>query len=893
MYFLLNLILYISIFQKSNNNNDTLIISLSCNFNNLKNIDLIIKSISNQNVNPLLYKILLIISKEELKNKLLIPNTILSLINLNIISLITINKAINLQTNLIIAMNKYPNNPILIINHYTIFPDGWLKMFIEDHKKYPNDIISASIQYFFDKNLKIKQFEEGYNGKYFGVFNHIPGMIFNFAIVNTYLGGTLYPKNSFKNSYFFNTKMFLKISKNSDEFWQSCFLMIEQKILRQSSKIYDYTQYIILEKDIKLLKKKRKRKLTKYFRTFLKYFPNFNKIIEFRQNKILISLTSYEKRFFLLPSVINSLKNQISFENIKIMLFLFKKDMKKYNLTLNGINIITVNEDLKPHKKYYYAMNKYRDYAIITVDDDIIYSHDMLISLINSYLDHPNIVSGRRSHIMEYKKNGELGNYMSWIKEQKKIKEADFNIFLTGCGGIIYPPDIFQINERYLKIINETLTTDDITLKYFETIKGVEVIWVPNAYQQGLKTIIYNPLYKFNINNNEINLKKINIVIDNEILKNLCVKYKNTKTGLTIHLFNIYNIYNNSGIIKFSIDAYSYCPIDNKIKFSIYFDKIIAKCSFNYSYSIINDNIIYKTNKIMRASCFINSVNNIYLNNYLFPEAFSEDISNIKTYNYQIYQPIIFQNFYIKHMKYELKALFYKTLERDYNIIIRINNITFNCFLNENIKYLNNYIPIYNSFRCYKYNFTNANNIKIFDLSETFPKYEEFENKISNQFIISKIYYEIIERKCFIIIKGSFFKDLIFNLKNITINFLYPSLSLNCFVNKVNYYILGYIYCNLNKNLNINFSKILIKNQIVYSKNYNFILINKEILFQNYKIIKEIVDDNLFQEDYKSNKKIGSYYFLKYNYYFDIIFSFFFILIKNIWKIKNDSNNKK
>lgn len=130
-------------------------------------------------------------------------------------------------------------------------------------------------------------------------------------------------------------------------------------------------------------------------------------------------------------------------------------------------------------------------------------------------------------------------------------------------------------------------------------------------------------------------------------------------------------------------------------------------------------------------------------------------------------------------------------------------------------------------------------------------------------------------------------------MKNITINFLYPSLSLNCFVNKVNYYILGYIYCNLNKNLNINFSKILIKNQIVYSKNYNFILINKEILFQNYKIIKEIVDDNLFQEDYKSNKKIGSYYFLKYNYYFDIIFSFFFILIKNIWKIKNDSNNKK
>ena len=42
---------------------------------------------------------------------------------------------------------------------------------------------------------------------------------------------------------------------------------------------------------------------------------------------------------------------------------------------------------------------KYRDYAIITVDDDIIYTEDMFISLFNSYIEHPNIVSGRRGHL--------------------------------------------------------------------------------------------------------------------------------------------------------------------------------------------------------------------------------------------------------------------------------------------------------------------------------------------------------------------------------------------------------------------------------------------------------------------------------------------------------------
>ena len=69
-------------------------------------------------------------------------------------------------------------------------------------------------------------------------------MIFNFALINTYLGGTLYPKNIFRNHSFFNKELFLKITNDSDEFWQSCFIMIENKILRQSSKIYDYTNYL-------------------------------------------------------------------------------------------------------------------------------------------------------------------------------------------------------------------------------------------------------------------------------------------------------------------------------------------------------------------------------------------------------------------------------------------------------------------------------------------------------------------------------------------------------------------------------------------------------------------------------------------------------------------------
>ena len=109
------------------------------------------------------------------------------------------------------------------------------------------------------------------------------------------------------------------------KFWQSCFIIIENKSLRQSSKIYDYSRYIINNSDIDYDKKK-------FFETiklsFIKYFPIFSKSIKNRQQKIIISFTSYPKRFNLIPTVLKSLYKQ-TFPINKIVLTLSKED-KKY-----------------------------------------------------------------------------------------------------------------------------------------------------------------------------------------------------------------------------------------------------------------------------------------------------------------------------------------------------------------------------------------------------------------------------------------------------------------------------------------------------------------------------------------------------------------------------------
>ena len=104
---------------------------------------------------------------------------------------------------------------------------------------------------FFWNNTKITEFSYVFRGSKFGLFNHVTELIFNFALINIDLCGILYPKNFFQNSTFYDNELYLKSSNNSEDFCQSVFIIVEDKNLRQSSKILDYTKYLINDKSIK------------------------------------------------------------------------------------------------------------------------------------------------------------------------------------------------------------------------------------------------------------------------------------------------------------------------------------------------------------------------------------------------------------------------------------------------------------------------------------------------------------------------------------------------------------------------------------------------------------------------------------------------------------------
>ena len=403
--------------------------------------------------------------------------------------------------------------------------------------------------------------------------------------------------------------------------------------------------------------------------------------------------------------------------------------------------------------------------------------------------------------------------------------------------------------------------------------------------------IINKPLYNTNIFLNDININKLNIDISNKIIKNCCIQYKNIKSGLFIHLFNINNInIKNSNKTLFDIEAYSYCPIDSKLKFKIYFNiSIVANCFFSNSYSIVYINFnIYKTKKILKAKCLLDrKIKN--LDKYYFPFAESNDTLHINIYNKRKYFYLIYQNFYCKNsFKCILSVLSYKNMEKGYKINININTKNYICILNSTIIYLDNHIPIIAKFLCkklffnYKFKQIPIGGIKYISIS----KKENFIDFIPNQFTISKIFIEKTLNYTLILIKGILYKSIIKDLSNLTIFVTYPKLNLNCYLKKSSNYIQSNMKCFTKKKIN---KEILIENQIIHNqkKEVQLLILNKITLLQNYKILGN-VNGNDNRKSYLQNiyEIITNFVFKNLCYITFIIFIFFKFDIKIALKYK-------
>ena len=259
------------------------------------------------------------------------------------------------------------------------------------------------------------------------------------------------------------------------------------------------------------------------------------KLRETRSPRIIVSLTSYNKRLLSVVLTIKSLLRQTKLPD-KIILYLYKDEKENLPKALtklvdkNNLKIEWVDEDLRSHKKYYYAMQQFPNDIIITVDDDVIYDRHLVEYLWKSHLKFKESVIATRAHQITFK-NNRIKSYKKWKWNSKLENIPRIDLVATGVGGILYPPH--QLKKELLvdkEKVKKYIYVDDLWLKNVEVISGVSTVIceggaileknridIPDTQATALTNINY---YE---NNNDKALKKLEeeYNLSQEILKNI------------------------------------------------------------------------------------------------------------------------------------------------------------------------------------------------------------------------------------------------------------------------------------------------------------------------------------------------------------------------------------
>lgn len=195
---------------------------------------------------------------------------------------------------------------------------------------------------------------------------------------------------------------------------------------------------------------------------------------------IIVSLTTHSKRINQVHLTIESLFQQTC-KAAKIVLWIstqeFSPDDIPYalrNQCRRGLDIEFCDEDLGPYKKFFYALQKYPEHLILTVDDDVLYPADMIDQLYRAHLKEKDTILCHRAHLMKFGASGDLLPYLDW-ELGTSFTEPSLLIFPTGVGGVLYFPGCFSEHildrEAFLRLAPKA---DDIWLKAMSLMRGTK-----------------------------------------------------------------------------------------------------------------------------------------------------------------------------------------------------------------------------------------------------------------------------------------------------------------------------------------------------------------------------------------------------------------------------------
>ncbi len=254
---------------------------------------------------------------------------------------------------------------------------------------------------------------------------------------------------------------------------------------------------------------------SKYFIKINKVYFNLNKentlIKKHNLDKeLLVSLTSYNKRFNTLPLVLDSLQRQ-TIKPDKIELWIENNDMQflpKNILKFKSVDLRICENNLFSYKKIIPALSENQDRYIVTFDDDIIYPEKSLEQLINKANEHSMDVIANRVH--KIKILDKLPDkYTNWDLNYNEDNNLNF---VTGVGGVLYPPNCFYKDITNKELFKELCPhNDDIWLNWMIKLNKKKIIFSKFSEKFIMIKKIKSGLFKKNLkqNFNDVQISRI------------------------------------------------------------------------------------------------------------------------------------------------------------------------------------------------------------------------------------------------------------------------------------------------------------------------------------------------------------------------------------------------
>ena len=169
---------------------------------------------------------------------------------------------------------------------------------------------------------------------------------------------------------------------------------------------------------------------------------------EKREETITVSLTSYPKRINCVYLAVKSLMVQ-TYKPDRIVLWLADEQFptrelpkELTDLVQYGLEIRYCEADLLGHKKYFYALREQKENEIvITVDDDIIFSKNMIKRLMKKHKKFPGCVICERGQVLD-KTNMDMPGRWTTISSVG-VKKPTYSMNGSPGGGMLIPYGAF------------------------------------------------------------------------------------------------------------------------------------------------------------------------------------------------------------------------------------------------------------------------------------------------------------------------------------------------------------------------------------------------------------------------------------------------------------------